>query len=281
MYTYSEIEYQLKLDLKSITERNNISEKDPLTHAQLIKLLPAWLPIYKKMLNTREIVSIEFFVANHKKDIVYIYPRFVEGYTDPDFQIRRGMYLLDKIESECIHFHHKEQWTNKMLRKLDDIDLSSDAAIEDVKNLCLLVVDSLENAAFVNAPISSSDPYIKNQNLAKYKTAIIKASSEGYSVFNTMPLQPIFDEICKYQGNAYDAEYDRKILLDAILFAVLEKCETLLQLPGWKYTIGGSFMHEKAIDLNMKIIPFDLGNEVVENAEYAEVYVEHDDHSEN
>ncbi|HRH31413.1 MAG TPA: hypothetical protein PK950_01985 [Candidatus Paceibacterota bacterium] len=265
MYTYSEIEYQLKLDLNSITERNNISEKDPLTHARLIKLLPAWLPIYKKMLNTREIVGIEFSAADHGKDVIYIYPILAKGCSDPYFDIRRTMYLKTEIDlkEEWIDFPHKHQWTGSLFKKLDDIDPKSETAIEDVKNLSLLIINSLENPALVNAPISSDDLIIRKQNQVKYRELIIKASNEGYGVFNTLPLQSIFDQICQYHGNNYDTGYNRKILLDFVFFTVMEKCKTLLESADWRYSVGAPFIHQKAIDLNMKIVPFDLGHEVL------------------
>ncbi|MBP9851642.1 MAG: hypothetical protein KBC67_00060 [Candidatus Pacebacteria bacterium] len=110
MYTYINVADAIRDNLRNICERGNILEKDPFKHAYLIKQHKDWPKILAMASNTFEIAGLDFYVADHKKDVIYIYPRLKPGVRDEYYDIRRTMYVKgNRIESESIDFERSYQ----------------------------------------------------------------------------------------------------------------------------------------------------------------------------
>jgi hypothetical protein len=242
---------------EKISHRLSFNETEPEALVYLIKGTKEWDQVHSIGLSTTEIIGIDIYISNIVPlggvAKLLIIPKLIDGLSDK-YYVNREHYLVKKIDSASVHFPHKYHWKQKYLKRLYAIDAASKTAIDEAKDLALDMMKDIPSGALLSGAISGSNDAEMRKNLADYERGLIKAKELGFNVFNPLPFQSLFNQICEIHGN--HETYAGQILLDRFFFHLMKTFEFLLQLPSWKFSVGANAEFKKALELGKTIIEF-------------------------
>jgi len=245
MKRYSQTENQLRELIRLIFTRPETHFTD---HSEFKTLLHV-----ARM--TNEIEGLRFYNTFNEEMPVTCVPKFIKGFEESFFSQRTDYY--NGQSARPIHFNHRRFWTNDHFKHLYEIT----PTVENLKLVCEIVLDMIKDEsglAAVSGPISTGGKGNPDENLQVFNKAIFELSEKDLKLFNQMPLEGFFGIVHKlylrfekgYKGKAFIDNFYEPLLCSG-------KFEYLIQLPGWKTSVGSGFEYEIAKKMGIKIISYE------------------------